>query len=75
MENLPKEIQEEIVLKNNFGDYSVCGSDLKTAATLALLFFIQSDEEKRTEIIKSVESERKYLAEEFPNIIKDKTRH
>lgn len=69
MENLPEEIQEEIVLKNNFGDYSVCGSDLKTAATLALLFFIQSDEEKRTEIIKSIESEREYLAEEFPNLI------
>jgi hypothetical protein len=69
MENLPEEIQEEIVVKNNFGDYSVCGSDLKTAATLALLFFIQSDEEKRTEIIKSIESKRKYLAEEFPNLI------
>lgn len=70
MENLPEEIQEEIILKNNFGDYSVCGSDLKTAATLALLFFLQSNEENRLEITKSIESQREYFAEEFPNIIK-----
>lgn len=64
MSSVLGKIQDAIVNRNNFGDYSVCGDDLCRAAAAALLLYAQSKDADL--MMLEAENYREELSELYP---------
>jgi len=60
------DVRNAIVDDNNFGDHSVCGDDLTTAAVLAVLLFLQASPEEQVRLRGLAEARRATLRERYP---------
>mgnify|MGYP001572824352 CR=1 FL=1 len=64
-------IQNSIVTeRNNFGDYSTNGHDLKVAAAAALLIYQKADDHTREKIMKEADVYLEMLMKSCPSIAK-----